>query len=353
MPELAKHVDDISFIKSMTTDQFNHAPAELLLYTGSAREGRPSMGSWVTYGLGSANQNLPGFVALISSGVQPNGGKNSFGSGFLPSVFQGVQCRSKGDPVLYVSNPKGMSRALRRKSLDALNDLNRIQAKELGSPETITRIAQYEMAYRMQASVPEVMDITRESAATLSSYGAEPGAASFANNCLLARRLVEQGVRYVQLFDWGWDFHGTGPNEAIRDGLTKKCATMDRPVAALIEDLRSRGMLDETLIVLGGEFGRTPFREGRTAKGQILGRDHFPDCYSMMLAGGGIRGGITHGASDELGFQPAEDPVHVHDLQATLLNQLGFDHERLTFRFQGRDYRLTDVSGKVIKPILV
>ena len=187
----------------------------------------------------------------------------------------------------------------------------------------------------------------------LSSYGAEPGAASFANNCLLARRLVEQGVRYVQLFDWGWDFHGTGPNEDIRDGLTKKCATMDRPVAALIEDLRSRGMLDETLIVLGGEFGRTPFREGRTAKGQILGRDHFPDCYSMMLAGGGIRGGITHGASDELGFQPAEDPVHVHDLQATLLNQLGFDHERLTFRFQGRDYRLTDVSGKVIKPILV
>ena len=205
----------------------------------------------------------------------------------------------------------------------------------------------------MQTSVPEVMDITRESAATLSSYGAEPGAASFANNCLLARRLVEQGVRYVQLFDWGWDFHGTGPNEDIRDGLTKKCATMDRPVAALIEDLRSRGMLDETLIVLGGEFGRTPFREGRTAKGQILGRDHFPDCYSMMLAGGGIRGGITHGASDELGFQPAENPVHVHDLQATLLNQLGFDHERLTFRFQGRDYRLTDVSGKVIKPILV
>ena len=254
---------------------------------------------------------------------------------------------------MFASDPPGLPRHLRRRSLDAIQELNRLQADEFGHPETLTRMSQYELAFRMQTSVPEVMDITRESAATLSSYGAEPGAASFANNCLLARRLVEQGVRYVQLFDWGWDFHGTGPNEDIRDGLTKKCATMDRPVAALIEDLRSRGMLDETLIVLGGEFGRTPFREGRTAKGQILGRDHFPDCYSMMLAGGGIRGGITHGASDELGFQPAEDPVHVHDLQATLLNQLGFDHERLTFRFQGRDYRLTDVSGKVIKPILV
>ena len=337
----------------MHTDQFNHAPAELLVYTGSPRPGRPSLGSWVTYGLGSENQNLPGFVVLISSGVQPNGGRNSYGSGFLPSVYQGVQCRSKGDPVLFASDPPGLPRHLRRRSLDAIQELNRLQADEFGHPETLTRMSQYELAFRMQTSVPEVMDITRESAATLSSYGAEPGAASFANNCLLARRLVEQGVRYVQLFDWGWDFHGTGPNEDIRDGLTKKCATMDRPVAALIEDLRSRGMLDETLIVLGGEFGRTPFREGRTAKGQILGRDHFPDCYSMMLAGGGIRGGITHGASDELGLQPAEDPVHVHDLQATLLNQLGFDHERLTFRFQGRDYRLTDVSGKVIKPILV
>ena len=217
----------------------------------------------------------------------------------------------QGRSCFVCSDPPGLPRHLRRRSLDAIQELNRLQADEFGHAETLTRMSQYELAFRMQTSVPEVMDITRESAATLSSYGAEPGAASFANNCLLARRLVEQGVRYVQLFDWGWDFHGTGPNEDIRDGLTKKCATMDRPVAALIEDLRSRGMLDETLIVLGGEFGRTPFREGRTAKGQILGRDHFPDCYSMMLAGGGIRGGITHGASDELGFQPAEDPVHV------------------------------------------
>jgi uncharacterized protein (DUF1501 family) len=227
-----------------------------------------------------------------------------------------------------------------------------MQADELGHPETLTRMSQYELAFRMQTSVPDVMDISKEKQTTLEDYGAEAGAASFANNCLLARRLVEQGVRYVQLFDWGWDFHGTGPNEDIRDGLTRKCATMEKPVAALIRDLKQRGMLDETLIVLGGEFGRTPFREGRTAKGNILGRDHFPDCYSMMLAGGGIKGGMMYGASDELGFSVAENPVHVHDLQATILNQLGFNHERLTFRFQGRDYRLTDVAGEVVKPIL-
>jgi len=352
LPNLQRVADELCIIRSMHTDQFNHAPAELLVYTGSPRPGRPSMGSWVTYGLGTENQNLPGFVVLISSGVQPNGGRNSYGSGFLPSVYQGVQCRSKGDPVLFASDPPGMPRHLRRRSLDALQELNALQAADFGHPETLTRMSQYELAFRMQTSVPEVMDITRESQSTLEAYGAEPGAASFANNCLLARRLVEQGVRYVQLFDWGWDFHGTGPSEDIRDGLTKKCATMDKPVAALIEDLRSRGMLEETLIVLGGEFGRTPFREGRTAKGQILGRDHFPDCYSMMLVGGGIRGGTTYGASDELGFQPAVDPVHVHDLQATILHQLGFDHERLTYRFQGRDFRLTDVSGRVIDSIL-
>jgi uncharacterized protein (DUF1501 family) len=227
-----------------------------------------------------------------------------------------------------------------------------MQARELGHPETATRIAQYELAFRMQASVPEVMDINRESAATLEAYGAKPGESSFANNCLLARRLVEQGVRYVQLFDWGWDFHGTGPSEDIRDGLTKKCATMDRPVAALLKDLRQRGMLDETLVVLGGEFGRTPFREGRTAKGDILGRDHFPDCYSMVVAGGGVRGGMMYGESDELGFSPAENKVNVHDLQATLMHQLGFNHERLTYRFQGRDYRLTDIHGEIIRGIL-
>ena len=336
----------------MTTDQFNHAPAELLVYTGSPRPGRPSIGSWVTYGLGTENQNLPGFVVLISSGVQPNGGKNSFGNGFLPSVYQGVQCRSKGDPVLYASDPAGMDRDVRRMGLDTLRELNELQSQELGHPETATRIAQYELAFRMQMSVPEVMDITRETPATLEAYGAKPGDSSFANNCLLARRLIEQGVRYVQLFDWGWDFHGTGPSEDIRDGLTNKCRTMDRPVAALLKDLRQRGLLDDTLVVLGGEFGRTPFREGRTAQGGILGRDHFPDCYTMVMAGGGIRGGTMYGESDELGFSVARDKVSVHDLQATLLHQLGFDHERLTFRFQGRDYRLTDVEGEVVKGII-
>ncbi len=352
LPHLRTVADELCVIRSMTTDQFNHAPAELLVYTGSPRPGRPSIGAWVTYGLGTENQNLPGFVVLISSGVQPNGGRNSFGNGFLPSVYQGVQCRSKGDPVLYASDPAGMDRTTRRLSLDVLRDLNEMQARELGHPETRTRIAQYELAYRMQMSVPEVMDITRESPALLEEYGAKPGESSFANNCLLARRLVEQGVRYVQLFDWGWDFHGTGPAEDIRDGLTKKCATMDRPVAALLRDLRQRGLLDETLVVLGGEFGRTPFREGRTANSDILGRDHFPDCYSMVVAGGGIRGGMMYGESDELGFSPVRDKVNVHDLQATLLHQLGFNHERLTYRFQGRDYRLTDVEGEVIRGIL-
>jgi hypothetical protein len=344
--------DELCVIRSMNTDQFNHAPAELLLYTGSARQGRPSLGSWVTYGLGTENENLPGFVVLISSGVQPSGGQSTWGSGFLPSVFQGVQCRSKGDPVLYVSDPEGMDRAMRRRSLDALHDLNDMQAKELGHPETLTRIAQYELAYRMQISVPEVMNIAREPTKTLGAYGAQPGAASFANNCLLARRLIEQGVRYVQLFDWGWDFHGTNPAEDIRDGLTKKCATMARPVAALIKDLKQRGLLDDTLVIWGGEFGRTPFREGRTAGGSILGRDHYPDCYSMFLAGGGIKRGFVHGETDELGFSVARDKVHIHDLQATILHLLGFNHERLTFRFQGRDYRLTDVHGQVVQNLL-
>lgn len=352
IPNLHSVADEMCVIRSMYTEQFNHAPAELLLYTGSPRSGRPSMGAWVTYGLGTENENLPGFVVLISSGVQPNGGKNSFGSGFLPSVFQGVQCRSKGDPVLYSSDPNGMDRDLRRMSLDALRDLNQLQAEELGHPETRTRIAQYELAFRMQTSVPEVMDISREPQQVLEAYGAQPGQASFANNCLLARRLAEQGVRYVQLFDWGWDFHGTGPGEDIRDGLTKKCATMDKPVAALIKDLKQRDMLRDTLIICSGEFGRTPFREGRTAGGNVLGRDHFPDCYSIWLAGGGIRGGMMHGESDELGFSVAHDKVHVHDLQATILHVLGFDHTRLVHRFQGRDYRLTDVHGQVVRNLL-
>lgn len=352
IPHLHGVADELCVIHSMNTDQFNHAPAELLLYTGSPRPGRPSLGSWVTYGLGSENEDLPGFIVLISSGSQPNGGKNSFGSGFLPTVYQGVQCRSQGDPVLYVSNPEGIDRDMRRLTLDALRDLNGIQAREMGHPETLTRIAQYELAFRMQVSVPEVMDISREPPKVLEAYGAQPGAVSLANNILLARRLVEQGVRYVQLFDWGWDFHGTSADSGITDGLTTKCATMDKPVAALLRDLKQRGLLDETLVVIGGEFGRTPFREGRTAASEILGRDHYPDCYTMVLAGGGMKPGFSYGETDELGFSVTRDKVHVHDLQATILHLLGFDHEKLTFRFQGRDFRLTDVHGQVVREVL-
>lgn len=344
--------DDLCMVHSMYTDQFNHAPAELLVYTGSPRTGRPSMGSWVTYGLGSENEDLPGFVVLISSGTQPNGGKASFGSGFLPSVYQGVQCRSKGDPVLYSSDPPGMNRSVRRTSLDAINDLNRLQASELGHPETLTRISQYELAFRMQTAVPEVMDVSRESQATIDAYGATPGESSLANNCLLARRLVESGVRFVQLFDWGWDFHGTRADTGITDGLTQKCATMDRPVAALIHDLKQRGLYEDTLIVWGGEFGRTPFREGRTSGSKILGRDHYPDAFTMWMSGGAVKGGLDYGASDELGFSVTENPVHVHDLQATILHLLGIDHEKLTYRFQGRDFRLTDVHGNVVRDLL-
>lgn len=352
IPHFHSVADDMCVVHSMHTDQFNHAPAELLIYTGSPRSGRPSMGAWATYGLGSENENLPGFVVLISSGTQPNGGKNSFGSGFLPSVYQGVQCRSKGDPVLYSSDPAGMNRSMRRMSLDALRDLNQIQSAEMGDPETLTRISQYELAFRMQTAVPEVMDISREKAKTLEAYGAKPGESSLANNCLLARRLVEQGVRFVQLFDWGWDYHGTGEATGLTTGLTKKCASMDKPIAALIKDLKERGLFEETLIVWGGEFGRTPFREGRTAKGKVLGRDHYPDCFSMWMAGGGIKGGFEYGETDELGFGVADKGVHVHDLQATILNQLGFNHEKLVYRFQGRDYRLTDVHGHVVKELI-
>ncbi len=352
VPNFHDLADDMCFVHSMYTEQFNHAPAELLIYTGSPRPGRPSMGSWLTYGLGTENQNLPGFVVLISSGVQPNGGANSYGSGFLPSFFQGVQCRSKGDPVLFVSNPAGMDRELRRRSLDTLKQLNTLQSDELGHPETLTRIAQYELAFRMQTSVPEVMDINKESEATLAAYGAKPGESSFANNCLLARRLVEQGVRFVQLFDWGWDFHGTSAGEGLQEGLTNKCAQTDRPIAALIKDLKQRGLLEETLIVCGGEFGRTPFREGRTAASAVLGRDHYPDCFTMWMAGGGVKPGFNYGRTDELGFGVVENKVHVHDLQATIMHLLGFNHEQLTYRFQGRDYRLTDVHGHVVSDLV-
>lgn len=352
IPNLASISDELCVVKSLHTDQFNHAPAQLMLYTGSPRMGRPSMGSWVTYGLGTENQDLPGFVVLLSGGLNPSAGNTAWGSGFLPSVFQGVQCRSKGDPVLFASDPKGMNRQLRRMSLDTINGLNEMQAEALGDAETLTRIAQYELAFRMQVSVPEVMDISKESQKTLTDYGAQPGGASFGNNCLLARRLVENGVRYVQLFDWGWDFHGTNPKEDIGKGLTERCKPMDQAVAALIKDLRTRGLLDETLVVWSGEFGRTPFREGRTSKGKVLGRDHYPDCYTMFMAGGGIKAGSTYGSTDPLGFAVANNPVHVHDLQATILHLLGFDHERLTHFYQGRNFRLTDVHGKVVKDIL-
>ncbi len=352
LPRIATVADDLCFIKSMFTDQFNHAPAELLLFTGSPQFGRPGMGSWVTYGLGSESEDLPGFIVLVSSGTNPSAGNANWSNGFLPSVYQGVQCRSQGDPVLFVSNPRGMDRNMRRLTLDALRDLNEMQASELGSPETQTRIAQYELAFRMQMAVPDVMDISREPLRVLDMYGAQPGAGSFANNCLLARRLLEQGVRFVQLHDWGWDFHGTNPNEAITDGLRNKCRGMDRAVAALISDLKARGMLDDTLVIWGGEFGRSPFREGRTAQSPNLGRDHHPFSFTVFMAGGGIKPGITYGASDELGFDVGQNPVHVHDFQATIMHLLGFDHTRLTYRFQGRDFRLTDVHGHVVRAVL-
>ncbi|MFN0056786.1 MAG: DUF1501 domain-containing protein [Planctomycetales bacterium] len=353
MPKVGAIADDLTFVKSLYTDQFNHGPAELLALTGIPRTaGRPSIGSWVTYGLGSDNRDLPGFIVFVSGGSLPSAGKAGWGSGFLPSVYQGVQCRTGGDPVLYLSDPEGMDRSLRRLSLDALNDLNRLQGRELGHPETATRISQYEMAFRMQLVVPELMDLSREPASVLAEYGAQPGVASFSNNCLLARRLVEKGVRFVQLFDWGWDFHGTNPGEDLRDNLVNRCRAMDQSVAALINDLKRTGLLDETLVVWMGEFGRTPFREGRTAAGAYLGRDHHPFSNTVFMAGGGLKPGITYGATDELGFHVVENPVHVHDVQATVLHLLGLDHTRLTYRFQGRDFRLTDVHGKVIEGIL-
>jgi hypothetical protein len=353
LPNLARVADDLTIIKSAWTEQFNHGPAELLLYTGFPRaQGRASMGSWVTYGLGSESRDLPGYIVFVSGNSLPSAGKVAWGSGFLPSVYQGVQCRTGGDPVLYLTDPEGMDRSLRRLSLDALNELNAIEAQKLGQPETATRIAQYEMAFRMQTVVPETMDISQEPAHVLGAYGAQPGAATFANNCLLARRLVERGVRFVQLFDWGWDFHGTNAVEEIETGLVKRCKSMDQPVAALIQDLKQRGLLDETLVVWSGEFGRTPFREGRTKDGKFLGRDHHPFSYSMFMAGGGLKPGISYGATDELGWAAVEKPVHPHDLQATILHLLGLDHTRLTYRFQGRDFRLTDVRGEVIRDIL-
>ena len=351
LPHLATVADDIAIVKSMHTDQFNHAPAQLFVHTGSPRLGRPGMGAWVTYGLGSESSDSPGFIVLVSGGKSPDGGASLWGSGFLPTVYQGVQCRAQGDPVLFVSNPPGMSREIRRQSLDALKDLNAMQLKEVGDPETLTRIAQYELAYKMQSSVPELMDISREPKAIQEMYGIEPGKVSFANNCLLARRLLEHGTRFVQLFHWGWDQHGTNKETDLLEGLPKQTRDTDRACAALLKDLKQRGLLDDTLIVWGGEFGRTPMNEERNGS-KLLGRDHHPHAFTIWMAGGGIKPGITYGATDELGYHAAVDKVHVHDLQATILHCLGLEHTRLTYKFQGRDFRLTDVHGEVVEKLL-
>jgi hypothetical protein len=344
LPHLAEVVDEIAVVRSMTTDQFNHAPAELFLFTGSPRNGGAAMGSWITYGLGSENEDLPGFVVLISGGTDPTGGKALWSTGFLPSVYQGVQCRTVGDPILYVNDPKGMSRDGRRRTLDALRQLNEHELKTFGDPETLTRIEQYELAYRMQLAVPEVMDIGREPERVRALYGAEPGKASLANNCLLARRLVERGVRFVQLFDWGWDCHGTGTHDDIVEHLPKKCREMDRPVAALLKDLKARGLLDETLVIWGGEFGRTSMNEARGGS-TFLGRDHHPHCFALWMAGGGIKGGMSLGATDELGYFITENPVTIPDLQATILHLLGFDAWKFQFPYQGLQQRLIGVEG--------
>jgi hypothetical protein len=352
LPHLATVVDDIAIVKSMHTDQFNHAPAQIFLFTGSPRQGRPSMGSWLTYGLGSETQDLPGFVVLVSGGKTPDGGASLWGSSFLPTVYQGVQCRSQGDPVLYVSNPPGMDAQTRRRSLDTLKALNEMQLQKVGDPETLTRIAQYELAYKMQTSVPELMEIDKEPKSVHEMYGVEPGKVSFANNCLLARRLLERGVRFVQLFHWGWDQHGDNKDNDIRDGLIRQTKQTDQACAALIKDLKQRGLLEDTLVVWGGEFGRTPMNEDRSGNKDLIGRDHHPHAFTIWMAGGGIKPGITYGATDELGYFVAENKVHVHDLQATMLHCLGLDHTKLTYKFQGRDYRLTDVHGEVIKGLL-
>ncbi|MEJ6730249.1 MAG: DUF1501 domain-containing protein, partial [Akkermansiaceae bacterium] len=352
MPNLSGVTDEICFIKSMHTDQFNHAPAQLLLHTGSSQFGGASIGAWTTYGLGTPNQDLPGYMVMVSGGKMPSGGKALWGSSYLPSVYQGVQCRPKGDPVLYVSNPDGMSRATRRKSLDALQKLNRLELETFQDPETLTRIEQYELAFRMQTAVPGVMDISKEDPKTLEEYGAKVGEASFANNCVLARRLAEQGVRFIQLFDWGWDIHGTGKNDDLKTQFPAKCRQTDKPITALLKDLKQRGMLDDTLVVWGGEFGRTPMNEARNGS-TFLGRDHHPDCFTMWMAGAGIKPG-TYGASDPLGYSPAENPVDVRDLQATIMHQLGLDPHHFSFPFQGLNQRLIGPANhpKVVHDIL-
>jgi hypothetical protein len=353
LPHFSGIVDEVSFLKAVTTDQFNHAPAQLLVHTGSPRLGRPSMGSWVTYGLGTENQNLPGFVVLTSGGKFPDAGKSVWGSGFLPSVYQGVQCRSEGDPVLFIKDPDGMDRDLRKASIDAINAVDAQEYADYKDPEILSRISQYEMAYKMQISVVGVMDINTEPPYIHELYGTQPGKASLANNILLARKLVEQGVRFVQIFDWGWDSHGTEASLAIDVGFINKCRSVDRAMTALILDLKQRGMLEETLVIWGGEFGRTPMMENREGKpNPFKGRDHHTDAFTIWMAGGGIKKGHVHGETDEIGYSAVSGKVDTFDVQATVLNQLGFDHTRFTYDFQGRPFRLTDVKGNVIREVI-
>ncbi|TWT43332.1 DUF1501 domain-containing protein [Botrimarina hoheduenensis] len=354
LPHLERVIDRLCFVHTMQTDQFNHAPAQLLVHTGSPRGGGASFGSWTTYGLGSENQNLPGFIVLLSGGKNPSVGQAGWGSGFLPSVYQGVQCRSEGDPVLFLSNPDGIDATLRRRVVEAINRVNQETHAEMGDPETVTRIAQYEMACRMQLEATTAMNLSEETAQTLALYNAEPGAESFANNCLLARRLVERGVRFVQLFDWGWDMHGTSDTTDLGGGFAKKTREIDQPIAALLEDLERRGLLDETLVVWAGEFGRTPMAENRGGKANpFLGRDHHAKAFTLWMAGGGVKAGYSHGETDPVGYGPITAPVQVRDLHATLLRLLGFDNERLVFPARGLDQRLTGVEkAHVVEELL-
>ncbi len=348
LPNLARVSDEIAIVRSLHTEEINHAPAQMFLHTGFGRGGRPSAGAWVAYGLGSEAANLPAYVVLVS-GATGGAGTSLWSAGFLPSVYQGVQFRTSGDPVLFLTNPKGHGEEDRRRVLDAVQELNRARQAEAGDPEIATRISQYEMAFRMQTSVPELMDLSKESAATLKLYGAQPGRPSFAANCLLARRLVERGVRLVQLYDSDWDHHAD-----LGTRLPAKCRDVDQPIAALLADLKARGLLDETLVLWGSEFGRTPLRQGISGDGASTkpGRDHHKDAYTMWLAGGGVKRGVSHGKTDDFGFGAVENPVHVHDLNATVLHLLGLDHERLTYKYQGREFRLTDVHGRVVREIL-
>ena len=351
LPHFARIVDRVAIVRSMRTTEFNHAPAQVFAHTGHGRIGRPSFGSWVSYGLGRIHEDLPAFVVLTSGQFQPDGGAALWSSGFLPGEHQGVRFRPGNEGVPFLGNPAGVSRDLRRRELDALGDLQRGRMGECGDPELEARIAQYELAYRMQTSVPDLLELSQESPETLARYGAKPGERSFANHCLLARRMLERGVRFVQLYHWGWDSHGTGESDDLLHSLRKRCDETDRPSTALVEDLAERGLLDDTLVIWGGEFGRTPMNEERDGS-KFLGRDHHPHCFTIWLAGGGIRPGITYGATDELGYFISENPVEVHDLHATLLHLLGLDHERFTYRSEGRDYRLTDVAGRVLTPLL-